>query len=348
MSRNRGTPSYSSYRGRTPRWKTALAVALVLVCLLSGSVLFMQRFLVYDEKGHARLEMPWADESLAAENEDVVPELHIEEPEKGRVTADQKAFLMDAVPLTMEAWNRDLGYAAANGLNTAAVTLRQGGKVYFDSVTASHGAVAAKADTSEALKAFTGAYEHAVARVGCLLDGVAAQSNVEELGLKNTGGYIFYDGNNHNWLDPAKPRTVEYLSGIVTECAELGFDEILLTEFSFPTVGKLNKIQYPDQGRSESLNGLLTAMRQALDQSGHQDVALSLELTAEAVLAGRDDVAGIDVGTLCETADAVYVPCDEQDIPALERALGDTAQLVPELSAKPVGNVDCYLILPQR
>ena len=28
---------------------------------------------------------------------------------------------------------------------------------------------------------------------------------------KNTGGFIFYDGNNLNWLDPGKPAARQYL-----------------------------------------------------------------------------------------------------------------------------------------
>ena len=34
------------------------------------------------------------------------------------------------------------------------------------------------------------------------------------MGLKNTGGYIFYDGNNLNWLDPSKPAARQYLGGL--------------------------------------------------------------------------------------------------------------------------------------
>ena len=41
------------------------------------------------------------------------------------------------------------------------------------------------------------------------------------MGLKNTGGYIFYDGNNSQGLDPAKPAAREYLCGLAKEAAEL-------------------------------------------------------------------------------------------------------------------------------
>ncbi len=41
--------------------------------------------------------------------------------------------------------------------------------------------------------------------MSCFLDPIAAaRADVEGMGLKNTGGYIFYDGNNGNWLDPSK------------------------------------------------------------------------------------------------------------------------------------------------
>lgn len=344
MARKSGTPSYSSYRGRSPRWKKALAAVLVLVCILSGSVLFFQRYLVYDEQGRARLQLPWAEPAHVDPSQ--VPELHIEEPQVALPAQGQKVYEMSAKPLTQAAWEDALGVAVANGLDSGAVTLRQGGKVYFDASGARPGSVEIQPDTTQALQALTAAYPYSVARLGCLEDPIAARSNVEELGLKNTGGYIFYDGANRNWLDPSKPKVVEYLSGLVRDAAELGFDELILTEFTFPTVGKLDKIQYPEQGRESSLTALLEALRKSLNEAGYQDVALSVELTREAVLGGGDQVAGIDLRAICAIADGIYVPCTPDEAAALEAAVADagTAVFVPEVEA-PAQGMERYFIV---
>lgn len=64
-----------------------------------------------------------------------------------------------------------------------------------------------KPDTGEALNDLTARTDvTAAARIACFHDPKAANADVEGMGLKNTGGYIFYDGNNSQWLDPAMKR----------------------------------------------------------------------------------------------------------------------------------------------
>ena len=349
MGKYRGTPSYSSYRGRTPRWKPVLAVVLVLVCLLSGAVIFMQRYLVYDESGRARLLLPWSQEPETHQEELVVPELHIEEPVP-QAPKSQRLTLLPQTPLTLEAWTTVAEqFADQELLDSGVITLRFQGRVYFDAASALHDTLDLREDTTQALQTLTAAWEHPVARISCLLDPVASHIQVEALGLKNTGGYLFYDGNNHNWLDPSKPGTVELLSGLCVEAADLGFQELLLTDLTFPTLGKLNKIRYPEQPRTDAITALLNAIRTALDEAGHEDVALSLELTADALRAGGDEVAGWDLPALSEAADAFYAPCAPEDIPALTQAAqsyGET-RFVPELDAPPADPAqDCFLLLP--
>ena len=321
MARKSGTPSYSSYRGRNPRWKTLVAAALILVCLLSGAVLFMQRYLVYDEQGHARLQLPWTETAPAPAE---VPELHIEDPEPKLPAQDRKLLDLAAAPLTLADWQQAQS-AADPALDAVAVTLRQGDEVYFDAPSARPGTLHTAPDTAQALQALTAAYPHAVARMGGLEDSLTAQKNVEALGLKNTGGYIFYDGANRNWLDPSKPQTAEYLGGLLTDAAALGFDELLLTDFTFPTAGKLDKIAYPEAGRAESLTALLESLRKTLDQAGYEGVALSIQLTPETILNGGDQVAGIDLRAVSAVVDGIYAPCgpeQEETLAAAVRGAG--------------------------
>ena len=160
--------------------------------------------------------------------------------------------------------------------------------------------------------------------------------------MKNTGGYIFYDGNNENWLDPSKEKTQEYLASLAVECAELGFDEILLTDFSFPTQGKLDKIAYPEIGKEASLQACLSAIRTALDEAGLQDVLLSVELPADVILAGADETVSLPA----DTVDRVYAVTTEDQVEALSAAAEAAGTVfVPELS-EPPAKVQNYLLLP--
>ena len=194
---------------------------------------------------------------------------------------------------------------------------------------------------------------YTVARISCLRDGGVARGNVETMGLKNTGGYIFYDGNNENWLDPSKQATKDYLSRLVCACADLGFDEILLTDLTYPTVGKLDKIAYgfdPNYGtqaayNTEQIADLLAAVKEAL---GDRNVKLSLELS-ETVLGneGVDETAGIDLwNTLMARLDRIYVPTVEDRVDAMVTDGLEDGVLVPELTDVPAAaEYQCYLLL---
>ena len=341
MSTPRG---YRSYRGRPPKGKIALAVVLVLVIAVSLAVIVLQEYVIYDADGNARLELPWRQEQTQdqsdpqQEPEDV--ELTIQEPE----TPDGARILwLTDTPLTGTSVTGDL---EASGYDAVAVTLKDSsGSVYYNSGTALSAARKAVDSTAGALEELTGGDAYTIARLSSLLDSRAANADVEGRGLKNTGGYIFYDGNNRNWLDPAKEGTRTYVGQLAVECASLGFDEILLTDFTFPTEGKLDKIRYPQEGMEASLSGLLTAVHSALDQAGYEDVALSVELPAEAILTGRDETAGLVLEQIAPLVDRVYARTIESQAQALADAVEAAGGklFVPELQTLPQA-LDAYLV----
>ena len=238
MAMSRG---YRNYRGRRSKGKIALAVLLVLVILAAAVVMFLQQNIVYDKTGTPRLEVPWRKEPAAEEEEPVDMDLVVQEPEKPQREA-VCAFSVGDEALTLEGWSSARTQAEVlygQNCNAVAVTLKDSqGRVFFDSGTAVSGARYMKDDTTAALTELLSgetAADYAIARLSCFHDPKAANSDVENLGLKNTGGYIFYDGRNSQWLDPAKPAAREYLCRLAQEAAAMGFDELLLTDISYPT-----------------------------------------------------------------------------------------------------------------
>ena len=165
-----------------------------------------------------------------------------------------------------------------------------------------------------------------------MMDPIAARADVEGMGLKNTGGYIFYDGNNGNWLDPSKPAARQYLCTLAAELAQQGFDEILLTDVGYPTVGKLDKIDYNGADRAASIRLFLEELRSALGEYG---VAVSIELPPEVITSGADDTAGLVLSDIAPLVDRVYAVTTVDQIPALEAAVsaaGEDTDFVAELT----------------
>ena len=313
-----GTKGYRSYRGRTSKGKIALAVLLELIILAAVGFLWLQEYIVYDRDGSFHLELPWKTETPPAE-EEVPPEdveITIQEPEKPKALA---AFSASAAPLTQAGWKD--AWLGASVMSAPAYN-----------AGAAAGTVSTAEDTAAALAEVTESSYHSSARMSCFLDPIAARADVEGMGLKNTGGYIFYDGNNGNWLDPSKPAARQYLCTLAAELAQQGFDEILLTDVGYPTVGKLDKIDYNGADRAASIRLFLEELRSALGEYG---VAVSIELPPEVITSGADDTAGLVLSDIAPLVDRVYAVTTVDQIPALEAAVsaaGEDTDFVAELT----------------
>lgn len=328
MAASRG---YHSYRGRDPKWKILVAVILTAVILGSAAVIFVQGNVVFDENGTPQVHLPWQKaESPPPEEPEEEPDLTITEPEKPTVF---QTLQLSETPLT----DAD-GEAQAQiaGCNAVAVTVKDvKGKIYFDTtVPAAEKFIKTSSDTTAALLALNESSLHTTARLSCFLDASASSADVNGMGLKNTGGYLFYDGKNQNWLDPAKPAARQYLCDLAKDLAAQGFDEILLTNVSYPTEGKLKKIAYGDVDRTECFRTFLTELRAAVGE----DVTLSLELPAAVLTTGADETAGLSLSALAPLVNCVYAYASEADAETLSQAVTAVAPdtvFVPELDAVP-------------
>jgi len=53
-------------------------------------------------------------------------------------------------------------------------------------------------------------------------------------GIQDKRGYVWLDSSRKYWLDPSKERTMTYLIQVIKELRGLGFDEVVLQNFSIP------------------------------------------------------------------------------------------------------------------
>lgn len=317
MSTPRG---YSSYHGRTSPGKIFLIILLVLVIAAASVFLLLQRYIVYDASGTPHLELP-QKESLEEAAASVSASSSADAPLNVTVEKPQGAETLTGVQLSADpaSWLTAANSLTSAGENAYCVTMKaSGGAVEYESaVTGASLSKTAQAASAE-LPALLGTDAWSVARISCLRDSAYARANLDAAGLKNTGDYLFYDGNNENWLDPAKQGTQDYLSALAGECAQMGFQEILLTDLSYPTKGKLSKINAGGAPKSENLKALVTAVKAALAQYG---VKLSVELPAEVISNGVDADAGLSLSDIAPLVDRVYAQAAADQVPALREAV---------------------------
>ena len=365
-----GAKGYSSYRGRGPRWKILLAIALVLVIAVAASVIYLQQFIVYSADGRRQIVLPWRTEEKnpPSSGDEQGPEegpnvdLVVQEPED-QGPKETVAYSLPAQPLRQSAWGEfnSLVFGGGSGTyNAVAIRLKtSNGTIYFDSANAVSGAVEVVNETGEdpretaiALELFTSREGlHTIASMACLQDFKAANADVEGRGLKNTGGYIFYDGNNSLWLDPGKPGAREYVCALAKEIAELGFDELLLTDFGYPTVGKIDKIDYNTEvPLGNNLDLLLGDLRTALEP---YDILLSVEIPEAVITEGPDGVAGLDLNRLVGKVDRIYAVTTPEKVETLSSLVAQAAgadgetEFVPELAENSPALTGSRLILAE-
>lgn len=348
-----GTRGYSSYRGRGRKGKIFLAILLILIILASVAFIIAREHMTYDADGNLHFQLPWAKQAEEPIQPPETPDVEIQEPdpadEASRVSMIQAVQLGD----DPAEWETQL---SAREYNAFAVTVKasDGTLNYPFETTVPGRTVSGRAEAVRAaLPQLLDGEKYSIARLSCLRDGSAARQNLEAMGLKNTGGYVFYDGNNENWLDPAKEAVRTYVASLAVECADLGFDEILLTDLTYPTVGKLDKIDYgsadgfTDQAayQAEQIAGLLQTVQEAL---AGRNVKLSLELP-ETVYenGGVDETAGIDLynGLMSRLA-RVYVSTAPEKVDALVTETVGNGTFVPELTEVPeTVSYKCYLLM---
>ena len=352
---------YRNYRGRTSKGKIALAVLLVFIILAALSALAMQRYIAYDENGTPFFRLserqtdpaPSAEEAPPVQSPDSSDSLEIivQEPEEPEAPPVFQIYSLTTAPLTPATWEAARA-EMGDAFGGVTVTLKDArGTVYFASQTAAEKAVKTVQGTTEALRTITGDEDlYAIARLSCLPDAFAPYMNNNPMGLKKKSGQMFRSGGT-TWLDPGKPASRAYLCGLVREIAELGFDEILLTDTGSPIQGELDTINYGSDPIEGSLSLLWQDLLQTLEPYG---VKLSIELPESVISDGQEAASGLVLARAVSCADRIYAVTEPGQAGILSNLVlqaesvteNRVQEFLPELTAPDAGWNGPFLLLP--
>ena len=108
----------------------------------------------------------------------------------------------------------------------------------------------------------------------------------------------------------------------VTECAQMGFDELLLDDFHYPREGRMSRIKTDERTmtQQEALALLADDIHTALEQAGYKG-KLSVSVDADIALAGSEANSGIVMSELTEKFDRVYVKVTADQLESVTEAM---------------------------
>ena len=253
------TKGYHRYRGRNTRGKVALVIVLVLVLIAAVAYLLTQEYVVYDDEGKAHLELPWFRK----------------EPERQKVDA------IHAWELPYGCLGGDPGYLLT-GREAVAVNVKMydGSVAYHTAVSLPEGVLTGGNATSRNLQTILDSDCYTVARLACFCDNAYADAMGDRAALCTAEGVLYRDGSGRRWLDPTKPETLRYITDLAEECARLGFDEILLDWFLYPTSGDQTALDLPAD-RTAVLKDFAQALEKQLPEGTVLSVVLRETPTAD-------------------------------------------------------------------
>lgn len=310
------TRGYNRYRGRASSGKKLLIAGLTLVLLAALVFLFCQNYVVYDGEGHVHLELPWNKESAASPEQEnpISPddvEIKVDEPERPKVEE------LQIKELPFDRMEQDAGDLLKDKALVVNVKGIDGSIAYDTAVKLPDGVTQGSTVALNNLKTLLAGDTYTVARISCFADTAYAQAQMEQAGLmRDDKGDVWYDIDGESWLDPTKAGTLTYITALCKECVELGFDEIMLDYFSYPTTGNVSRIFY---GEGTDKTAALAEFAQKLREALPQSTVLSTVLYAP--LSENGDDSGLTAALLSENFDRIYVDGEAVDVSALSAAL---------------------------
>ena len=347
-----GRREVGGYRGRKTasevlRWIAAILLVLVIVVLtalwLGGDKLAAwqeQQAQKRQEAASSQMEGSAQSDASADQSAPAVPDASVTpepepqpEPEPEPAPAPAPAQGMKAVELPVSALVD--GTAAQTltdrGADAVVVTMKdREGRLSRQSqqpLAAKAGVNSANAEINQKLTEWNAGETWTVARVVCFRDNtVPYQQN--SVALRASYGN-WRDETKLRWLDPLSPDAQSYIVGLVTELAQMGFDEILLEDCALPIAGNLGVIRW-SSADPNVIPAFLEQARAAAEAGGAK---LSIRTTLP-VAAGQVSGGGLTPQVLNQSAARIWLPAGEGDILAEITAAGveNPQQRVVELT----------------
>lgn len=232
------------YRTKRVLQRIAMALLPILILALVAGVcwyIWAQRYVMYTADGHALLDFnlpPLSDGQTA------------QKPDEPDVTIryDSGASDLEAVELKQmvgyyvepgDLANLDVVKAQIQALPSGTPVMIDvkniQGAFYYSSVVSDTRSNQVDIQKMDELLAWLKKQSiYAIAKFPALRDYTYGLNHVPDGVPHRSGGYLYQDDDGCYWLNPASQGTLSFLTQIIIELRNLGFDEVVLDDFCFP------------------------------------------------------------------------------------------------------------------
>lgn len=207
-------------------------------------ILWLGRFVVYSGDS-VRLDFDWVTPGSFVEAvEPTRPEINIIYDDGSEVVVDRTKPLerMSGFYVTIEMLTDDVAeverLVREQPKGTAIMLeLKSGTGNFYYETTMPNATVSKKVDkdaVGDLIRYITKADYYTVACVPAFRDRAYGLKNTSCGILHSSGRYLWAGDDKCYWLDPVKNGTRSYLIAVASELRDLGFDEVVFTDFRFP------------------------------------------------------------------------------------------------------------------
>lgn len=275
---------FLSFRNRSILRRIAL-ILLILVLVLAivavGLFVYLQRYLVYGKQGvYLDFSRPPISAPEQTDEPPAVsyPNAQIVKPEQEDTTpvVSQTVLSGFVVPHSLLQQPQALldTCRAMEAPCTLLFDLKDGvGNFFYPSTVANQGE-----DSRDLLSAVLTQLQddgfHLVARISALRDRTFGLNN-PDCGLPLASGVLWMDAGGCYWLDPADDEVQVRLIRICSELFELGFSEVVLSNFYFPTSEQI--VYHSEEDPQAILSTTAKRIRDALEGKGLVSIQLQEE-----------------------------------------------------------------------
>lgn len=331
---------YHSYRGkRANRMRLLKRIFIVALCLFIIACIALLLFFPRNATAttQSTFRWPWSStdttqgdlnfEIVANEQGDPLPESSSDDTTTTPPTTvvAPKVVEIPADKATNATYIAQVAALSGTGVNTVAFTVKAANGTLLDATTLQPSIATLQQAGMKTIAVFYAYQDNAYAKQ----TPAAALQNIANQSWRNPDG--------ERWLNPASEEANAYLRSSILSYTAIGFDEILLRAFSWPTIGRLDRIVYGDSNDTgaKRADTLSATLKDLVSQAAPTSISVALEnATAEN---GLYDTAGQDVAKLYPLAAYVYAPLSVQTATSGDSirtiigssTQGDTTKIIP-------------------